>query len=211
MAISDDGRYVAVSRLVDSSPKTDGSLVVYDRETRTEVLYRTLGVLEGGTRLEFTPNSTGILVGGGVLSYPNTWDWQYHRAWQAEQIYRFAWMGQHFSSDWTLNYGCNSGRIGVSRFNLTTVSVQSSTPDVPSTLYPNPTDGTITVRLSGVADGPLRYEIVQTTGQVASSGFTALVQGECRITPMPPLASGSYLLRLMRRTQVLFSSPLVVR
>jgi hypothetical protein len=209
MAISDDGRYVAVSRLVDSSPQTDGSLVVYDRETRTEVLYRTLGVLEGGAELVFTPGNTGILVARSILS--EYWGWQYYPAWRSEPVHEFAWTGHSFSNDWTLNYGCKSSMVGVSRFNLTTVSVQSSTPDVPPTLYPNPTDGTITVRLPGVADGPLRYELVQTTGQMVSSGFTTLVTGVCIITPTPALAQGSYALRLLRGTGMVFSSPLVVR
>ena len=213
MAISDDGRYVAVTRLMASlSPEDIGSLVVYDRNLEQVVLRRTLGVDEGGQDVTLLPNGAGILLGKRTLS-GITWNTEYHPAWQAEPVSRFAWMGQHFTPDWTICYGSNSGSIGVSRFDLAAVSVanEGNSGGEAGLLYPNPSDGSFT--LSGISgsDGPVEYTLASSAGELVASGTTHLQGGQCHIVPQPPLAGGSYRLQLRQSAAVVFSSTVIIQ
>ncbi|MBI2793643.1 MAG: hypothetical protein HYX66_03205 [Ignavibacteria bacterium] len=209
MAISDDGRYVAVSRLVDDTPVTNGSVYVYDRQLQQIVLRKQYsGSQNGGYAVTFTPNATGLLVMRSGMS--DACDIEWLPSWQREPQMCFAWMGANFSSDFRYNFNGIGGRIAVSRFNLETVSVEESEPESSSTIFPNPTDGTVTIH-TVAPDGPVRFEITLTTGQVMSTGSTSIINNTCSVNPTPKLAVGSYFLRLTRSQQLLFSSPLVVR
>ena len=210
MAVSAEGRYVAITREYGDSPPANGSLIVYDRDTKTVLMNRSLPAADGGARVDFTPGATGVLLGGGLFGNSQQyWDWDYYPAWSSTALYRFCWMGQYFSKDWTLNYGFRHSMIGISRFNLETVGVQEELPPS-SALYPNPGDGTITAVVAA-SDGPVVFTISDVSGREASTGTAAVTNGRCHLHATPPLPAGTYVLRLSRAGQLLFSSPLVVR
>ena len=120
-------------------------------------------------------------------------------------------MGHFFTPNWNLNYGSKEGLIGVSRFNIETVSVMESEPIKPNSLYPNPTDDLITIRINAVVDGPIQYEITSTIGQSVQVGSTNVVGGRCTLIPEQHISSGTYFVRLLRSGKHVFSSPIIVK
>ena len=207
MAVSAEGRYVAITRMYGHTPPANGSILVYDRDTKTIVMSKALGMSEGGRDVTFTPGNTGIIHGLAQFSLYKSID--YYPAWATEPTVRYIWTGFKFSKDWTLNYDTDGYFIGISRFNLETVGVQEELPPSP-VLYPNPGDGTITAVVAA-PDGPVVFTISDVSGREASAGSAVVNGGRCHLHATPPLPSGTYMLRLSRAGKLLFSSPLVVR
>jgi hypothetical protein len=215
------------------SGQTPGHITIYERESRRTVMRRELlwpRDTVGGAEFAFTPGSSGVFVSDmdhGTIGFQGLTSCSYYPAWDTIPTRRFKYWGSDYSSDWSLNVGVNGLFLAVSRVDLGAMSVGAShgSPDNPTPeawVYPNPSDGHLSVRLPEQSGemSDVQYRITNMSGTEVGSG-TAIVTGAvsasgtgstCQIhTDLP---TGIYVLQLWQLSKpqrVLSSSYIMIR
>lgn len=200
IAITDDARYVAISRV--PRPGAQGSCVVYDR------LHRAVSgviVLHGdpdtdGMRCRFLPNA------GGLLLYRNVegcqpGDYLYSVAGGSPTAVWWPFFEQRFTSDGTLQFGANGRHAWVGPFAMPVASVSSPLDSDPFSIC---VSGVQTLHISGlpVAEGVLTVEAMTYDGKLCASSDVTVRDGACWVNHAADLR-GPILLRVLRDQELL--------
>lgn len=200
IAVTDDARYVAISRLPRSGGH--GSCVIYDRLSRDVA-----GVIAlhgdpdtDGMRCRFAPN------GGGLLLYRNVegcqpGDYLYSNTGGNPTVVWWPFFEQRFTRDGTRQFGANGRYAWVGPFAMPVASVSTPLDSAPFSIC---VSGVQTLHISGLpmAEGILTVEAMTYDGKLCVSSDVDVRDGSCWVNHTADLR-GPILMRVLRDQELL--------
>lgn len=212
--ISEDGRYVAVSRTPTNEQGflQPGNCVIYDRIGKQITrIYKLIGSFSDGKELGFAKGSPGFAL---FRSGPDLNSGYYYfrigdslpSAWWA------GYFSPRFSFDGQFHYGRSGGggTIWLGQFDLNVASVANTDDDRDVVPYPNPVDGTLTLTGLAYSDGAARAEVIDVTGRRLLVTSVDVSVGTCRLD-VSSVPAGTHQLRLQRASTVVYSTSFTKR
>lgn len=212
--ISDDGRYVAVSRTpytIGGGIDFTGSCVVYDLVLRAYKYLTLNGAVESdGLALGFVPRTSGLMLFRANSEY-NPGFYYVHVVDGAPSAWWAGYFSPRFSDDGQFHYGRSGGggTIWLGRFDLGVASVNGAE-DAPVNMHPNPVDGTLTLTGLACSDGAAHAEVIDISGRRLLVTSADVSVGTCRLD-VSSVPAGTHLLRLQRDGSVLFATSFTKR
>lgn len=180
IAVSDDARYVAISRMPEHAmPRRQGSCVIYDRQNRDVAGVITL---QGdpdtdGMRCRFLPDGNGLILYRNVEgSQPG--DYLYPMQGGRPSAVWWPFFEQRFNADWTRQYGANGRHAWVGPFVMPRAGVAMPLTDDQGVVC---VDGDQTMHVSGLsmADGMVTIDAITYDGRLCARDETMLRDGAC--------------------------------
>lgn len=207
IAVTDDARYVAISRMPRSAGQ--GSCVIYDRLNRdvTGVVTLDGDPDTDGMRCRFLPDGAGLLLYRNVAgSQPG--DYLYPISGGRPTAVWWPYFEQRFTRDWTRQFGANGRHAWVGPFPMPRAGV--ATP-LDQTLITVCVSGTQTLQISGLsmADGIVTVEAMTYDGKRCIRADVAVRDGVCWLSHSADLR-GPILLRVLRDLDVLGTAGLLI-
>lgn len=207
VAVTDDARYVAISRMPHA--RSQGSCVIYDRLNRTVA---GVVMLQGdpdtdGMRCRFLPDGAGLLLYRNIDGY-QPGDYLYSIIGGRPTAVWWPYFEQRFTRDWTRQYGANGRHAWVGPFAMPRAGAPIP-PDKPSVTICVHGEHTLRISDLPIADGIVTIEAMTYDGKRCITTDVEVRDGAAWLSHTADLR-GPMLIRVLHDSDVLGSVGILI-